>query len=129
MSSSATAQPHCPHATLPRTDAAVRQQWFTLGIGILLCAVPTWIWLYRRPTKPNVSQCGFRPFVGYHVFTVMAQMVWQTLHSAATWSLADLIAFSRPFYMLVAVYLTCWTAAMIWSPGSTHARAGRKGRR
>ena len=97
--------------------------WPMLAIGILACVVPTWIWLYRRPGKANAGACIFRLFVGYHLFAVIVQMVWQTLHSAASWRWPDLVSVSRPFWMLVVVYLICWTATMVWLPGGPPSRA------
>ena len=90
--------------------------WPMVAICILGCTVPIWIWLYGRSRRANASVRIFRLFVSYHLFTVIVQMVWRTIHDAASWAWADLASCCQPFWVLAGVFVLCWAVTMIWLP-------------
>ncbi|MFH1742260.1 MAG: hypothetical protein ABIH23_24920 [bacterium] len=95
--------------------------WPMVVISFLVCAVPTWIWLYGRSPQANRSLSIIQLFVGYHVVAVFIQMVWATLRFAKSCGAMDLFLEARFFITLTTVYLMCWYVTMTWFPGQQHS--------
>ncbi|HQO34112.1 MAG TPA: hypothetical protein PLG59_05595 [bacterium] len=90
--------------------------WPMLIIGIVVCAVPMWRWLYSQAPRQGTGWSIIRLFIGFHVIAVFIQMLWTILNFAASWNLKDLFLYGRPLYTLMTVYLVCWIIAMVWFP-------------
>ncbi len=87
--------------------------WPMILLGVIMCAIPIYIYLYRKSDSAKSAMFIFHCFIGYHVIAVLIQFVWATLHFAPSWNINDLFLFSRPYITLSVVYIFFWIVIII----------------
>ena len=102
-----------PEGVMISLISVLSYAWPMILLGVVMCSIPIYIWLYRKPDSAKSAMFIFHCFIGYHVISVLIQFVWATLHFAPSWGMNDLFLFSRPYITLSMIFILFWIVIVV----------------